>query len=156
RADHVVASYVSGNYFSALRLKPALGRLFSSGEGETQGSELSLVLDYNYWQKRFGGSSGVIGKQVLVDGKPVTIIGVTPKEFHGTAFALNMEAYLPMRMAGISDPAMWTERGDRQWIVLGRLKPGVSLAQAQTSVNLIAGRLAQQYPATDKNLAINV
>src|SRR5262249_9557313 len=50
RADHLLASYVSGNYFSALRLKPALGRLFSPSEGETQGSELSLVLDYSYWQ----------------------------------------------------------------------------------------------------------
>jgi putative ABC transport system permease protein len=67
-----------------------------------------------------------------------------------------MEAYLPMNMAGISDPAMWTERGDRQWIVLGRLKPGVSVGQAKTTVSVIAARLAQQYPATDKNLAINV
>jgi putative ABC transport system permease protein len=120
RADHLLASYVSGNYFSALRLKPALGSLFSSGEGEKHGSELSLVLDYSYWQKRFAGSSDVIGKQVLVDGKPATIIGVAPKEFHGTAFALNMEAYLPMSMAGIADPAMWTERTDRCfWSQLG-------------------------------------
>jgi|SRR5579864_222871 len=156
KADHLVASYVSGNYFSALQLKPALGRLFSNGEGETPGSESSLVLDYSYWQKRFAGSPDVIGKQVLVDGKPATVIGVAPKEFHGTAFALDMEAYLPMSMAGVSDPAMLTERSDRQWIVLGRLKPGVSVAQAQSSVRLIAARLAQQYPATDKGLTINV
>jgi putative ABC transport system permease protein len=156
RADHLLASYVTGNYFSALGLTPTLGRFFAPGEGETQGSESTVVLDYSYWQKRFAGSSDVIGKQVLIDGKPATIIGVTPKEFHGTAFALNMEAYLPMSMAGISDPAMWTERGDRQWIVLGRLKPGVSVAQAQNSVRVIAARLAQQYPASDKNLTINV
>jgi predicted permease len=156
KADRLLASYVTGNYFSALRVKPFLGRLFSSGEGETQGSESSLVLDYSYWQKRFAGSPDVIGKQVLVDGKPATIIGVTSKQFHGTSFALNMEAYLPMSMAGVSDPAMWTERADRQWIVLGRLKPGVSVRSAQSAVSVIARRLSQQYPATDEGLTINV
>ncbi len=86
KADHFVGSYVSGNYFSALGLKPALGRLFFPGEGENPGSESQIVLGYSYWQKRFGGSSSVIGKQVLVDGKPATIVGVAPKEFHGTSF----------------------------------------------------------------------
>src|SRR5215471_7874046 len=69
KADHFVGSYVSGNYFSGLGLKPALGRLFLPGEGEDPGSEPQIVLGYSYWQKRFGGSSNAIGKEVLVDGK---------------------------------------------------------------------------------------
>ncbi len=81
KADHFVGSYVSGNYFSALGLRPALGRLFLPGEGEDPGSESQIVLGYSYWQKRFGGSSNAIGKQVLVDGKPATIIGVAPENF---------------------------------------------------------------------------
>src|SRR5438552_1175422 len=81
RADHFVGSYVTGNYFSALQLKPALGRLLLPGEGEHVGAAPDIVLGYSYWQQRFGGSSNVIGKQVLVDGKPATIIGVAPKEF---------------------------------------------------------------------------
>lgn len=155
-ADHFVGSYVSGNYFSGLGVKPALGRLFLPGEGERPGSEAEIVLGYSYWQKRFGGSSSIIGKQVLVDGKPATIIGVVQKEFRGTSFALNMDAYLPMSMSGLNDPSMWTIRDDRQWIVMGRLKPGISIAQAQNSVSLIAARLASAYPATEKGISMQV
>jgi ABC-type antimicrobial peptide transport system permease subunit len=98
----------------------------------------------------------VIGKPVLVDGKPATIIGVAPKEFHGTSFGLDMDGYLPFSMAAATDPEMWTSRSDRRWITLGRLKPGVSVAQAQSSVSVIAARLSEQYPATDKGVAISV
>ena len=98
----------------------------------------------------------MIGKQVLVDGKPATIIGVAPEEFHGTSFALNMDAYLPMSMAAPDDPNMWTSRDDRQWMVMGRLKPGVPISQAQSSINLIAARLAGEYPATEKGINIQV
>src|SRR6266496_3462886 len=156
KKDHFVGSYVSGNYFSALGLRPALGRLFLPGEGENPGSESQIVLGYSYWQKRFGGSSGVIGKQVLVEGKPATIVGVAPKEFHGTSFALEMNAYLPMSMSGMQDPSMWTSRDDRQWIVMGRLKPGVSISQAQSAVSLISARLASAFPASEKGITIQV
>jgi predicted permease len=156
KADHFIAEYVTGNYFSALGIKPVLGRLFLPGEGETPGSEIQVVISYSYWQKRFAGSPSVIGKQVLVDGKPATIIGVTAEKFHGTAFAINMEGYLPVNMVGSADPDMWTNRANRPWIVLGRLKPGVSIAEAQTSINVVRARLSQQYPASDKNLRVKV
>ena len=156
KADHFVGSYVSGDYFSGLDVRPALGRLFLPGEGEHAGAEAQIVLGYAYWQKRFAGSSNVIGKQVLVDGKSATILGVTPKEFRGTSFALNMDAYLPMSMAAPDDPNMWTSRNDRQWMVMGRLKPGISFAQAQSSISLITARLASEYPATEKGISIRV
>jgi putative ABC transport system permease protein len=156
KANHFVGSYVSGNYFSGLQLKPALGRLFLPGEGEHAGSEAQIVLGYSYWQKRFGGSANVIGEQVLVNGKPATIIGVTPKEFHGTSFALNMDAYLPISVAANDNPYMWTTRNDREWLVAGRLKPGASIAQAQSSISVIAARLANEYPATEKGLDVQV
>jgi predicted permease len=156
KADHFLAGHITGNYFSGLGLKPELGRLFLPGEGEQPGSEAPVVLGYSYWQKRFAGSSDVIGKQVLVNGKPATIIGVAPKQFHGTSFALDMDGYLPVSTSAIGDPAMWTARNDRRWITLGRLKPGVSVTQAQSSINVIAARLAQQYPDTEKDLTVNV
>jgi putative ABC transport system permease protein len=156
RADHFIGSYVSGNYFSGLGLKPALGRLFLPGEGEHVAAAPEIVLGYSYWQKRFGGSPNVLGKQVLVDGKPATIIGVTPQDFRGNSFALNMEAYLPMSMSGAEDPSMWTARDDRQWIVMGRLKPGASIVEAQSSVAVIMARLAGEYPASEKGINIQV
>ena len=156
KADHFLGAHVTGNYFSALRLKPALGRLFLPGEGEKPGSESLVVIGYSYWQKRFGGSPAVIGKQVRVDGKPATIIGVSPKDFRGTAFALDLDGYLPLSMAAAADPDMWTGRADRRFNVLGRLKPGLTLSQAQSSISLIVNRLAQHYPATDKGITVSV
>ena len=156
KADHFVGSDVTGNYFSGLDLKPALGRLFIPGEGEHRGDAAEVVLGYSFWRKRFAGSSQVIGKQVLVDGRPATIIGVAPKEFAGTSFALNMDAYLTMSMAAPDDPSMWTARDDRQWIVMGRLKPGVSITQAQSSISLITARLASEYPASEKGMNVQV
>jgi predicted permease len=156
KADHFLASHVTGNYFSALGVKPLIGRLFLPGEGETPGSEALVVLGYSYWQKRFGGSANVIGRQVLIDGNPATVIGVTPKPFHGTSFGLDMDGYLPLSMAASTDPEMWSGRKDRRWVVLGRRKPGVSLAQARSSARLVADRLAEQYPATDKGISVDV
>ena len=156
KADHFVGSFISGNYFSALNVRPELGRFFAPGEGEQPGSEVHIVLGYSYWKKRFAGNSDVIGRHVRVDGKPATIIGVAPKEFQGTSFGVNMDAYLPLSMAAADDPSMWTSRDDRRWMVMGRLKPGTSLSQAQSSMSLIMARLASQYPATDKGIQLRV
>jgi predicted permease len=149
---------VSGNYFSALGLKPALGRLFGPGEGEKPGEEGLVVLGYSFWQTRFGGDSGIVGKQVQINGKPVTVIGVAPREFHGTFFAFDMDGYLSLNAAALvqESSGFWTDRRNRLLMVLGRLKPGASRRQAQGSVDVIAGRLAAQYPATNKEVKVRV
>jgi hypothetical protein len=76
RTTEVLFSLVTGNYFSALGVTPALGRLFQPGEGENATAELNLVLGYSFWQRRFGGDPKVIGRQVRVGGRTATIIGV--------------------------------------------------------------------------------
>jgi predicted permease len=151
-------SAVTGNYFSALGVKPLLGRLLLPGEGENPGEELLVVLGYSCWQKRFGGDAGVVGKRVLINGKPATIIGVTPKEFKGTFFAFDMDGFLSLNAVPLvqDSSAFWTDRRHRELFVLGRLKPGISLTRAQNSVDVIAGRLAAQYPATDKGATVRV
>ena len=157
-ATEFAYSAVTGNYFSALGVKPALGRLLLPGEGEKPGEELLAVLGYAFWQRRFGGDAAIVGKQVLVNGQPAIIIGVTPKDFRGTLFAFDMDGYLSLnalpQLEGSS--AFWTDRHDRPLMALGRLKPGVSLAQAQSSLSVIAGRLAAQYPTTDKDATVRV
>ena len=158
KASEFVYSAVTGNYFSGLAVRPALGRLFLPGEGEKPGDPLLVVLGYSYWQKKFGGGQDVIGKQVLINGQAAMIVGVAAREFHGSLFAFDMDGYLPLcAMAQGSDShGFWSDRRNRTLSVQGRLKPGVSLAAARTTVDLVARRLASQYPASDAGVTVRV
>ena len=156
KANQFVYGYVSGNYFSSLGVQPALGRLFLSTEGEAGGKDPYIVLGYDYWRKKFGGDAGVVGKQALMDGQEATIIGVAPKGFQGTQFVLNLDGYIPLNMQPQTTATFWTDRSARGLAVLARLKPGVTLQQAQSSLNVVTARLAEQYPATDKGITIRV
>jgi predicted permease len=151
-------SSVTGNYFSALGVKPALGRFFLPGEGEAPGTPLLVVLGNSYWQKNFGGDPAVIGKQVLANGQPATIVGVAPKDFHGTFFAFDMDGFMTLNAMAMDNPSskFWTDRHDRGLVVLGRLQPGVTLSRASSSANVIAQRLAAQYPSTNSDVTIHV
>jgi predicted permease len=158
KANEFVYSAVTGNYFSGLGVRPALGRLFLPGEGEKPGAPLLVVLGYSYWQKKFGGDQDVIGKQVLVNGHAATIVGVAPPEFHGSLFAFDMDGYLSLSaMAEDRDShGFWSDRRNRTLSVQGRLKPGVSLAEARSAVDLVARRLAVEYAATDAGVTVRV
>ncbi len=157
KTNEFVYSRVTGNYFSSLGVQPALGRLFLPAEGEAGGKDPYVVLGYSFWQKRFGGDPGILGKQALVDGQETTIIGVAQKGFQGTMFAMDLNGYLPLNMMPAEDAATtWSDRAFRRMIVMGRLNPGVSLRQAQSSVNVVTQRLAEQYPATDKGVRVGV
>jgi predicted permease len=148
---------VTGNYFSGLGVQAATGRVLVPSEGEAGGAQPYIVLSYSYWQKRFGGDSSVVGKQALLDGQAATIVGVAQKGFHGTMFALDLDGYVPLNMMPPADAAkFWPDRTARSLMVMGRLKPGVSVKQAQNSVNVVAERLAEQYPGTDKGVTLRV
>jgi predicted permease len=150
-------SRVTGNYFSTLGLQPALGRLFLPTEGEAGGKDPYIVLGYSYWQKKFGGDPTIVGKQALLDGQELTIIGVAPKGFQGTNFALDFDGYVPLNMVPAAEAAtLWTDRTSRSLALMARLKSGVSLKQAQSSANVVAQRLAEQYPATDKGVTLRI
>jgi macrolide transport system ATP-binding/permease protein len=161
KGDHCVMSRVTGNYFSVLGIKPALGRLILPTEGRAPGADPVLVLGYGYWQKRFGGDKSVIGKQVQVDDHPVTIIGVTPKDFQGTYGFLNMDGYMPL--SAIAGPGgiesvqeIWTHREQRSLTLMERLKPSVDLKQAKATLDVIARRLGEQHPETDKGITYQI
>src|SRR5208337_2763715 len=156
RADRIISSYATGNYFSLLGIQSAIGRLIEAGEGWTPGADPVVVLGYAYWQRRFGGDPGVVGKQALLNGKPVTIIGVAQKHFPGVYYFLEMDTYVPIRQSASATASFWTardERGEAGLYVLARLKPGVSLAQARLSLDVIASRLAQQYPDAERGIS---
>jgi predicted permease len=161
KGEHGVLSRVTGNYFSALGIKPALGRLILPTESQVPGADPVLVLGYAYWQKRFAGDKNVIGKQVQLDNHPVTIIGVTPKDFQGTYAFLNMDGYIPVSaVAGLggNEPVeeMWTHRERRSLSLMARLKPGKDLKQARASLDVIAKRIGEQHPDTDKGVTFEI
>ncbi len=155
-ADRIITNYVTGNYFSVLGVKPALGRLILPSEGALGHSDPIIVLGYSYWKSRFGGDPGVIGKRVQINGQPLTIVGVAPQDFHGALNEVDIQAFMPLNMIHLSFGFPLEQRAARGIFALGRLKQGTSLAQAQAAVNVIADRLARQYPKTDAGAAIEV
>jgi predicted permease len=158
KAEPLLFSYVTGNYFAALGIRPAAGRLFLPGEGEQPGAVPQVVLGYSYWQKRFAGHPNIVGKQVRVDGKAAVVVGVAPRGFHGVSSYLDIQAYLPLGMTSgeTTGNGLWTDRNQRVLTVLGRLKPDVSLLKAQSSVNVVANRLSLEYPKTNDGVSVTV
>ncbi|HZU21298.1 MAG TPA: ABC transporter permease, partial [Terriglobales bacterium] len=156
KADRLLTSFVTGNYFSVLGIKPLLGRFIVPGEGDTPGADQVIVLSYAYWRTRFNSDPAIVGQKVLVDGKPLTVIGVAPAEFHGVMPLVETQAYLPIGMKTLEgEPLEFMEsRSVRETALLARLQPGRTLEQARASLNVIASRISQQYPQTDKGLRL--
>jgi predicted permease len=158
RAEQIGVSFVTGNYFSALGVKPVLGRLILPHEAETFGEEPVLVLGHSYWQRRFGSDPGVLGKRVRVNGRVATIVGVVPKEFGGMYSVFEMDGYLPLGAVPAleSRPRYQVDRNSRQILAFGRLKPGATLTDAQDLVTVVSGRLSSEYPATDNGFTVRI
>ncbi|HEU4414675.1 MAG TPA: ABC transporter permease [Candidatus Angelobacter sp.] len=161
KAEPLLFSYVSANYFQALGLKPALGRFIFGPETEKNGTENVAVLGYSYWKKRFNGDESVIGRQVRMNGHSVTIIGVAPEGFHGLYSLVDMQAYLPLGMRTLwiqnkDRNDYWTKRDAHDLAILGFLAAGVSRQQAQSSTNVVAQRLNQQFPDTHKGVSFHL
>ncbi|HEV2287434.1 MAG TPA: ABC transporter permease [Candidatus Acidoferrales bacterium] len=158
-ADHVLTSFVTGNFFTVLGVKPFLGRLILPSEGQTVGADAVIVLGYDYWRTRFGSDRNVVGESVSVDGHAFTVVGVAPESFHGLNSIADMQAYLPISMSTIEGDLktdFMTDRNAKEFLVDGRLKAGVSVAQAQTAINVIARRLAEEHPQDEKDLKLSV
>jgi macrolide transport system ATP-binding/permease protein len=158
-ADHILASFVTGNYFTMLGVKPFLGRLFLPSEGKVAGADPVIVLGYDYWRTHFGSDPDVVGESVSVDGHAFTVVGVAPESFHGLNSVTDMQAYMPMGMSTVEGDFknnFMTDRTARSLIVYGRLKPGVSVQQAQTALNVIARRVADEHPQDEKDLGLRV
>jgi predicted permease len=161
KGDHCVVSRVTNNYFSVLGITPAAGRLLMPTEGVTPGADPVLVLGYSYWQRRFGGDKSVVGRQVEMNGHPVTIVGVAPKEFHGTYTVIDMDAYIPLssNITEELDSAVkdtWTKRDERTLKLMGRLENGVSMQQAGNLLNVAAKRIAEEHPDSDKGISVRL
>lgn len=146
--DVIWGQVVSGNYFDALHLKPAQGRSFTPDEDQTPGAKPVVVVSHSLWQRRLGSDPNIVGKTIDLNNRPYTVIGITPEYFKGTKFGLVMDFWAPMAMAEElrRDPGVLKERGSHWMSMFGRLKPGVTRAQAAAELSTIAQRLNQTYP----------
>ncbi|PYV18714.1 MAG: hypothetical protein DMG21_04115, partial [Acidobacteria bacterium] len=151
-ADRIIMAYVPSNFFTMLGIRPALGRLIATGEGDEPNTGPLFVLGHSYWMRRFGGDPGVMGTSVTLDGHMVTVIGVVPEEFHGPYNLVELDAYAPIGMRSIAfqHSGIFTDRRDTELRVLTTMKPGVSTGQAEAALNVIAGQLAKEYPQADQ------
>ena len=151
-AERVWGELVSGNYFAVLGVKPALGRFFSPDEyGDKQGGYPVAVISESLWKRRFNASPGVIGRTMRVNRQQLTIIGVAPKEFRGSLPGLAFEAWIPLVMAPqLSTMPDWMlkDRHTRNLRGLARLKPGVTIQQANAELSSMAAQLAGLHPDT--------
>ena len=140
--ERLTSAGVTGNYFDALGVKPMLGRTFVL-ENEKPGNDEVAVLSYALWQRRFGGDSNIVNKTVVLDGRACQVIGVMPRNF---SFPRATELWIPMNFD--RSPEM-KQRKAHFLRPIGRLKPGVTITQAQADTDAIARRLEQQFPDTN-------
>ncbi len=146
--EHVDGARVSSSLFPLLGVKATLGRVLLPEE-DAPGKATTVILSHGFWQRRFGGDTGVIGKTLILSGNNYEIVGVTPPGFSLTKDVMltvnaieKADLLLPLPMAETAQ----TNRGNEDFNIFARLKPGISVAQAQADMDLIAGRMKQQYP----------
>jgi predicted permease len=140
-AERAWGMMVSGNYFDALDVAPALGRLLRADD-EAQRAPVA-VLGHDYWQRRFGGDSGVVGRTIALNGAAFTIVGVAAPRFGGTSMGLRMHLFVPITTLPLlrdRGAEALDNRQDRMFDVVGKLAPGVTVAQAAPQLDALARR----------------
>src|SRR5258705_654541 len=154
RADRIWGYLATGNYFDVLGVRPVLGRFFKQSDDLHPGESPYAVLSYKAWQSRFGADPAIVGETIRINRQPFTVLGVAPRDFHGTEIFYWPEVWVPMMMeprievgnAWLDNRMTWTT-----WVI-GRLKPGVTPAQTEADLNTIAAELTLQYPKENDRL----
>src|SRR6266481_3963987 len=158
KPERVRGAVVSGNYFDVLGVKPLIGRTFLPEEDRTPNTDPVVVIGYGLWERRFGSDPNVLGQTITLNEHDFTVIGVAPKDFGSPFAGLALDVWTPVMMKDyVARPHFsLTDRGSRWLMVMGRLKAGATLPQAQANISAIAGRLQQEYPQTNEQLGVAV
>jgi len=146
--ERVFGFEVTPNFFQVLRADAAIGRTFLAEEGHP-GRDQVVVLTHNLWQKRFGADPSIVGSTIQLDNRTFTVIGVMPKDCE---YPLPVALWIPMALTNEE----WNERRNETLTVIGRLKPGIAVAQANAEMNTLAERLSEQYPQTNTGRSVHV
>lgn len=158
RAERTTGSIVSDNYFDAIGVHPILGRGFEPGEDVGRNAHPVTVISYQLWKGRFNGDPQIIGKTQRLDGVVHTIVGVAPEGFYGTFVGWAMQFWVPVSMEEVFEAGGYKleDRGARWIEAYARLKPGVTVAQAQEEISSVAKRLEVDYPATNRGRSLKL
>jgi predicted permease len=151
---------VSGNFFSGLGIEPVLGRGFRAEEDTVAGRDLVAVISYRIWDRDYARDPSVLGRKIRVNGADFTVVGVAPEKFKAPEAFVIPDIYIPMhayqQAVPGTDADYLTTRKNRNAVLLGRLNPGVGVAEAQSELRTIARDLAAQYPATNRDRTVTV
>lgn len=141
--------YVSGGYFHTLGIRPAIGRLLGPDDDRVIGGHFVAVLSHEYWRSRFGARPDVLGEPVLVNGQPMTIVGVAPQGFMGTTLGNQPAVFVPISMRGLLSPGFSAFDNRRSyWVyVFGRLEPGASIEQVRAALTVPYQQILQEVEA---------
>jgi predicted permease len=151
RPEQLNVLQTSAEMFHVLGVDAALGRTYGAGE-DRPGHERVVVFSHRLWQRRFGGDPDVIGREVMLDGEPYTVVGVMPPDFQFAPFwATHAEAWLPLNLG-----ARVNDRRGQSLRVFARLKAGATREQAQAEMEAINRRLEEQHPRTNEGLTVSV
>src|SRR5687768_13944487 len=144
--ERLEGSQVTANFLDVLGVKPAIGRGFAAGEDQP-GNDAVVIFTYDFWQRRFAGDPAIVNKTVTINGIARTVIGVMPKGFN---YPLGSDLLAPLAIT----PEIASNRKLHTYLTIGRLKPNVSLAQAQADLETIAARLSNQYAETNTGWSV--
>src|SRR5262249_4473668 len=149
----VAGQLVSGNYYSVLGVNAALGRTITPDDDRAPGGSAVCVISHNYWRRRFAGDPAVVGKTIHIGGAPFTIIGVSPPEFFGPEVGSSLDISVPLMMQQQVMPGIrsYVDGADPNnfFSVLGRLRPGDTMPQAQASLSVLYRQLCADYAASN-------
>ena len=152
KSERMWTDFVTGNFFTLPGVRPALGRFILPSEGQVVGADPVLVLNYAFWKAHLGADRDIVGKKALVNGRPVTIVGVAPEGFRPISTLIETQGYMPLGMAVVDNQTksdFLNDRQDKRLILIARLRPGVTQDKIRSVLDVVAKRLAAEYPKAD-------
>lgn len=157
RTELLFGEQVSANFFGLLGVKPVLGRDFLPEEDVTEGTHPVVLLGHRFWTRRLGGDPAIVGKTLKLNGHHLTVIGVMSDRFKGSFPGVSSDFWVTMHMGeALAENSQLERRGSRSLFARGRLKPGVSVEQAQAQLTALAGRLRSAYPEECEGLTFSL
>lgn len=156
RPERAFINETTANYFSLLGVSAALGRTFAPDEDQGANAHRVLVLDHRFWMRHFAGDSGVVGREIVINGRTATIIGVAPESFRGVQAILDPNGYMPLNQINGGYTEQMQQRDGGFLNVVARLAPGVTAQQAAVASADLGARIAREYPSTNAGTAIVV